>query len=237
MAENITVSDIIPARAERVFTAWLDPVEHGKMTGSSATDEGGGRFTAWDGYISGRTVSSVPHSKIVQAWRTTEFTGADPDSILTVLLEPTKGGTRVTLVHENIPDGQADGYQKGWEEFYFTPMKAYFASPGAKMREVGEKLGDALEEVAKDAQQVVKKAQANVQKEARRAARDLKKVEKKVAASVKQLGKKVRALVARKGAKKPAKVAAKKPARAPSKKAAPARKAAKKPAAGKAKKR
>lgn len=233
MAENITVSDIIPARAERVFTAWLDPVEHGKMTGSSATDEGGGRFTAWDGYISGRTVSSVPHSKIVQAWRTTEFTGADPDSILTVLLEPTKGGTRVTLVHENIPEGQASGYEKGWEEFYFAPMKAYFASPGEKMREVGEKLGDALEEVAKDAQKVVKKAQANVKKEARKAARDLKKVEKQVAASVKQLGKKVKDLVTRKGSKKPAKVAAKKPA----KKAAPARKASKKPAPKRATKR
>lgn len=221
MAENITVSDIIPARAERVFTAWLDPGEHGKMTGSSATDEGGGRFTAWDGYISGRTVSSVPHSKIVQAWRTTEFAGADPDSVLTVLLEPAKGGTRVTLVHENLPDGQGASYEQGWTEFYFTPMKAYFTSPGEKVREVGEKLGDALEEVAEDAKQAVKKARVSVQKEARKAAREVKKVEKKVAAGVKQLGKKVQALVSRKPAKKAApkkKAPTKKPTKAPAKK-------------------
>lgn len=228
MPENITVSDIIPARAERVFTAWLDPGEHGKMTGSSATDEGGGRFTAWDGYISGRTVSSVPHSKIVQAWRTTEFASADPDSILTVLLEPAKGGTRVTLVQENIPEGQGGSYEQGWTDYYFTPMKAYFTSPGEKVREVGEKLGDALEEAAADAKQAVQKARVSVQKEARKAAREVKRVEKKVAAGVKQLGKKVKALVSRKPAKKaaPKKAArkpppAKKPAKAAVKKQAP----------------
>ena len=83
MAENIELSDIIPARPERVYSAWLDAEQHGAMTGSTATDEGAGRFTAWDGYISGRTVSAVPHSKIVQAWRSTEFPEGDPDSSLT----------------------------------------------------------------------------------------------------------------------------------------------------------
>ena len=63
MAENIKVSDIMPAPPERLYSAWLDPHEHTKMTGGEATDEGGGRFTAWDGYITGRTVSAVPHSQ------------------------------------------------------------------------------------------------------------------------------------------------------------------------------
>jgi hypothetical protein len=25
-----------------------------------------------------------------------------------------------------MPEGQADSYKKGWEEFYFEPMKKYF---------------------------------------------------------------------------------------------------------------
>ena len=103
MAENIKVSDIIPAPPERVYTAWLDSGEHAKMTGAAATEEGDGRFTAWDGYITGRTVSSVPHSRVVQAWRTTEFPEDLPDSVLTVLFEKADGGTKLTFVHEEIP--------------------------------------------------------------------------------------------------------------------------------------
>ncbi|MFZ5441502.1 MAG: SRPBCC domain-containing protein [Myxococcota bacterium] len=110
MAENISLSDIIPAPPARVFSAWLDPHEHGRMTGSTATDEGEGRFTAWDGYISGRTVASEPHSRIEQAWRTTEFPEGAPDSELVVRFEPEGEGTRVTIEHSGIPDGQADGY-------------------------------------------------------------------------------------------------------------------------------
>lgn len=228
MAENITVSDIIPARPERVFAAWLDPVEHGKMTGGAATDEGSGAFTAWDGYIEGRTLTVAPNKEIVQAWRTTEFPDGAPDSTLTVRFAADAGGTRVTLVHENIPDGQGDAYEQGWHEHYFNPMKVHFASPAEKVREAGEKLGDALEEATAKARKQATKAVREVQ-------REVKKVQKKAAAQVKKLGKQVRALVARKGKKKPApkKAAPKKPARkAP--KPAPKRKAKAPPKRGKA---
>lgn len=43
------------------------------MTGAGATEEGNGTFTAGDGSISNRTVAAQPHSKLVQAWRTSEL--------------------------------------------------------------------------------------------------------------------------------------------------------------------
>ena len=64
----------------------------------------------------------------MQAWRTTEFAPGDPDSRLEVLLEKTARGTKVTLVHTNIPAGQGPEYRKGWLDFYFKPMKEYFGS-------------------------------------------------------------------------------------------------------------
>ncbi|MBI3740016.1 MAG: SRPBCC domain-containing protein, partial [Chloroflexi bacterium] len=67
-----------------------------------------------------------PYTRFVQAWRTTEFPEDSPDSRVEVLLEAVKGGTKLTLKHTNIPEGQADSYKKGWEEFYFEPMKKYF---------------------------------------------------------------------------------------------------------------
>lgn len=225
MAENIDVSDIIPAPPERVYAAWLDPKEHAKMTGGGATDEGDGRFTAWDGYISGRTVSSVPHAKIVQAWRTTEFPEDDPDSVLTITFEPVEGNaTKVTLHHENIPKGQGDAYEQGWHEHYFAPMAAYFGSPMEQVREVSERITHAVEEVTEqfeaateDAMKAVDKARSNARKQAVKAVKAVKKVQKKASAQLKAVGKKVKALVTKK----------KKPAPKKAKKAAPKKKKAK----------
>jgi uncharacterized protein YndB with AHSA1/START domain len=246
MAENIKVSDIIPAPPERVYTAWLDAKEHAKMTGATATDEGDGRFTAWDGYITGRTVSAVPHSRVVQAWRTTEFPEDVPDSVLTISFEAADGGTKLTLVHEEIPAGQGDACEQGWEEHYFAPMKKYFGSPMEQVREVSERITQAVEQVTEqfeaataDAMQAVDEARTSARKQAVKAVQAVKKVQKQVAkkasAQLKAVGKKMQALV--KGKKKPApkKAAVKKSA----KKAAPKKAAApkKKPAAKNKKKR
>jgi len=128
MSESIRVSAVLPATPERIYQAWLDSEAHSALTGSSAQIEPriGGKFSAWDGYISGVTLELEPDRRILQAWRTTEFPQGSPDSRLEILLKPAKGGTRITLVHTDIPDGQADTYKKGWEDFYFAPMRAYF---------------------------------------------------------------------------------------------------------------
>jgi activator of HSP90 ATPase len=99
------------------------------MTGSTAKVTGrvGSQFSAWDGYISGKTLELAPPARILQSWRTTEFANNEPDSLLEVLLAGTKTGTRVTLNHTNIPAGHGPEYKKGWIDFYFTPMKEYFA--------------------------------------------------------------------------------------------------------------
>jgi hypothetical protein len=44
-----------------------------------------------------------------------------------ILLEEDSKGTKVSLVHTDIPDGQGENYKKGWDEFYFTPMHTYFS--------------------------------------------------------------------------------------------------------------
>ncbi|MEW5740165.1 MAG: SRPBCC domain-containing protein [Myxococcota bacterium] len=238
MSENITVSRVIPARPERIFNAWLDPEEHGKMIGSLATAESDGRFTAWDGYIEGRTLETDEPRKIVQSWRTTEFPEGAPDSRLTVALEAADGGTKVTLTHENIPDGQGASYESGWQEHYFEPMTRYFSSPGSRVKEVGEVLEHALEQaeqqveaVAEDAMKAVDSARKKAQKQAVKAVRAVKKVQKQAAARARAVGQKVKALVQRKKKKPAARKAAKKASKAKrpaAKKPAPKKKPARK---------
>jgi uncharacterized protein YndB with AHSA1/START domain len=201
MAENIRLSDIIPASPERVFTAWLDATEHARMTGATATDDGDGRFSAWDGYITGRTVSSQPHAKLVQTWRTTEFPPGAPDSKLTVRFAGVDGGTQVSVVHENLPDGQGAAYEQGWTEHYFTPMKHYFGSPLEQVREVSERITQAVDEVREEALEAVDKARGQARKQAVKAVQAVKKAQKKAARQLQVVGKRVKALVSKK--KKP----------------------------------
>jgi activator of HSP90 ATPase len=127
--EQLNVSATIPAAAEELYEAWLDTRKHSALTGSEAkcSSKRGGTFTAWDDYISGKNIELVPHSKIIQSWRTTDFANTDPDSVIHVLFESVgKNKTKLTILQFNIPNGQGDSYKKGWKDFYFTPMKEYY---------------------------------------------------------------------------------------------------------------
>jgi hypothetical protein len=99
------------------------------MTGGKAemSDRVGAEVTAWDGYISGRNLELVPGQRIVQSWRTSEFTDEHADSVIIVTLENAGDGTLLTLVHQNVPDDQKSYEEDGWQSNYFEPMAAYFA--------------------------------------------------------------------------------------------------------------
>jgi activator of HSP90 ATPase len=130
MKTSFTVSTTLPAEPERVFRSWLSTEGHSAMTGSPAKVEPrvGGTFSAWDGYITGKTLALRPYSRIVQSWRTSEFSETDPDSQIEVVIKAAEGGALLTLTHSDIPAGQADSYESGWEESYFAPMREYFGS-------------------------------------------------------------------------------------------------------------
>ena len=123
---NFEVSEWFPVEPDKIYRTWLDAGGHSRMTGGEAdiAPENGYEFTAWNGYITGRIVELVPEWKIVMKWRGSEFDDTEADSTVTVELEDEKDGTRLTLTHENIPDGKPD-YEQGWKDHYFEPMKEY----------------------------------------------------------------------------------------------------------------
>ncbi len=123
--DETTVSGVIPASPELLWDAFLDPALHAEMTGAGATAGSDGAFTAWDGYIAGRTLESDRPRRIVQAWRTSEFPSGAPDSRLEILFQATPRGTRVTFVHTEIPKGQGAAYRGGWKDYYLTPIRTW----------------------------------------------------------------------------------------------------------------
>jgi activator of HSP90 ATPase len=128
MKNGFTLSEVFSATPSEVYNAWLNSDGHSAMTGSSANVDGkvGGKFTAWDGYIFGSTLELKPDQRIIQAWRTSEFPDDAPDSHLEIVFEKTKGGTKVTLTHADMPEDQVESYRQGWEDFYFKPMREYY---------------------------------------------------------------------------------------------------------------
>ncbi len=126
---EFVVSCELPVEPASIYRAWLSSEEHSAMTRASAEVDPvvGGEFTAWDGYITGRTLELDPDRHIAQSWRTTEFTAEQADSRIDVQLDATAAGTLVTLTHSGVPADQLGYEQGGWEDSYFEPMRAYFA--------------------------------------------------------------------------------------------------------------
>jgi activator of HSP90 ATPase len=127
--KTITQKVFIPGvRPDEVYRAFLDPKKHAAFTGSPATGSArvGGRFTAWDGYISGVNRELVDGRRIVQDWRTTEWPEGAAPSTAAFTFRPLRSGTEVTLRHSNVPAEQADSYRQGWIDYYWEPLKAYF---------------------------------------------------------------------------------------------------------------
>jgi uncharacterized protein YndB with AHSA1/START domain len=131
---NFTLTALIPASPQEIYEAWLDTVTHSEMTGVEAlmSDEIGAEVSAHDGYITGRNLELVPGERIVQSWRTADFSDEHGDSVITVTLEDADGGALLTLLHSNVPDEQTSYERGGWQEYYFEPMKRYFSEMKAK---------------------------------------------------------------------------------------------------------
>jgi activator of HSP90 ATPase len=128
MKNGFELSILLPASPQTIYAAWLSSEGHTALTGSPALAEGkvGGKFSAWDGYIFGSTLELEPARRIVQAWRTGEFPAQAPDSRLEIVLEAVQNGTKLTLIHSEMPEEQVQEYRQGWEDFYFKPMREYF---------------------------------------------------------------------------------------------------------------
>ena len=119
MSYTFKLTCFVPASPKAVYDAWLSSEGHSAMTGAAATASTrvNAKYSAWDGYINGENLELVANARIVQSWRTSEFPVDHPNSTITVELAPYGDGTSLTLTEKG-----------GWEDFYFTPMKAYFAA-------------------------------------------------------------------------------------------------------------
>lgn len=75
--------------------------------------------------IWGKNLEIETDKRILQNWRTSEFSDDEKNSILELLFTEVKGATEITLIHTNLPE-YGEQYKQGWEDHYFSPMREYF---------------------------------------------------------------------------------------------------------------
>ena len=78
---------------------------------------------AWGGDIFGTVTAAEPPHRLVQEWWGDKVEW-DEASVATFELRPEDEGTKLTLVHTNVPDDEADEFDVGWDDHYLGPMKA-----------------------------------------------------------------------------------------------------------------
>ncbi len=127
--EGLRVLTTIPAAPTTLYLAWLSSKQHGAMTSGNAKIEPvvGSDFSALSGYITGKLVVLDLGRRLVMSWRTTDFPHDAVDSRVEIFFEALGGSTRVTVLHRDIPHGQAEQYKATWNEKYFVPMRAFFS--------------------------------------------------------------------------------------------------------------
>jgi len=126
---RIKQSQFIPlVKPIQVYRAFLNAKIHSDFTGSKATGKArvGAKFTAWDGYISGKIVKLKSGKRIVQEWRTSEFPHKYPASRLDLSFKAKRGGTQIVMVHSRVSASQTALYREGWVSAYWNPLKEYF---------------------------------------------------------------------------------------------------------------
>ncbi len=126
MTKAIQQSVRFPAAPEVLFEMYMDSKKHSEVTGAPAkiSRRAGGKFTAFGGQLRGKNLAVIPNRMIVQSWRG-PWKAGDLDSILVITFEKVPGGTRIDLVHSNVPGHDHKGVSQGWPKYYWVPWRAY----------------------------------------------------------------------------------------------------------------
>lgn len=120
---------LIAAPLDQVWRALTNVRVIRQWSGASAVfpRKQGGAYALWDGSITGKIVSLVPHKKLVQTWKPDNWT--IEDSRVTFTLTPQVQGTRVDLVHENVEEWDYEGTEAGWDTYYLGAIKRMLETP------------------------------------------------------------------------------------------------------------
>ncbi len=127
--KTIRQSATFAASPHAVYEMLMDSRKHARFTGEKAkiSRTVGGKFSAYDGYITGVNLTLEPDKEIVQSWRGSDWPEGHLSKV-TFSLKEVKGGTRLAFRHSGVPEEFYEDIKQGWRDYYWTPMKEMLAA-------------------------------------------------------------------------------------------------------------
>ena len=115
----------INAEPSDVYSALTNPYTIELWSGYPATmsEVPGSEFSLWEGDITGKNLEIIKDKKVVQEWY---FGEMSEKSIVTILIQPDRENSLVTVEHSNIPDDDFADIAEGWREYYFGAIMNFF---------------------------------------------------------------------------------------------------------------
>ena len=135
ITQKVTFKKIKP---KALFELYMNKKKHALIAGAPViiSSKVGSAFSAHGGYITGKNIHTVKDRVIVQTWRAMDWTPEDPDSIFTIVLEPSGKDTILHAIHSGVPDAKAESIDKGWHDHYWKPWKQHLAGKKIKRPEM-----------------------------------------------------------------------------------------------------
>jgi activator of HSP90 ATPase len=102
----------------------LDPKKHLEFTGAKAKIDRKvhGKFSVWDGYITGENIKLEKDKKIVQRWTCSDL----PEGYYTEVafeFKKAKEGTQLIFTQTKVPLENYKELVQGWKDYYWKPIK------------------------------------------------------------------------------------------------------------------
>lgn len=120
---KIEKSVLLPVPANEAFALITEPERLRRWLAVSARVDlrAGGQFrwTLTPMAVAAGTVLEVdPGQRVVLAFAFDDTSTAERGDTLTITIEPTGAGTLVRLIHDGLPEDQAEGVDEGWTHFF-----------------------------------------------------------------------------------------------------------------------
>ena len=118
----------VTATPNQVYTMWTSPVYHGAVTESlvSIVPKKNGDIRLWNGVVTGNFIELVEDQRIVQTWRTIDFSHLEASSILLLEFQKQLQSCRIRIEHSEIPFLLYEQFEYAWEEFYIPRIIDFF---------------------------------------------------------------------------------------------------------------
>jgi activator of HSP90 ATPase len=114
------------APAIEIYNLLMDPSQHAEITKGEVNIDPvvGGKFSIFEGYAKGENLELLEGKRIKQKWWFDEGWPEDFYSICTFDLRENKEGQTVLYFQQsNVPEENHESLSKGWEDFYWLPMR------------------------------------------------------------------------------------------------------------------